>query len=90
MELERGHRTLVITRKGGKVVTILLVPRTARASTSAPRACCFSLPTATSRPARRRPDRPPCHPLRWDQHACLLRALAAITRQMGAMARLQL
>jgi integrase/recombinase XerD len=28
---ERGHRTLVITRKGGKVVTILLAPRTARA-----------------------------------------------------------
>jgi len=29
--LERGHRTLVITRKGGKVVTIPLVPRTGRA-----------------------------------------------------------
>jgi integrase/recombinase XerD len=29
--LERGHRTLTITRKGGKVVTIPLVPRTARA-----------------------------------------------------------
>ncbi|HEX7267796.1 MAG TPA: tyrosine-type recombinase/integrase [Streptosporangiaceae bacterium] len=29
--VERGHRTLVITRKGGKVVTILLAPRTARA-----------------------------------------------------------
>jgi integrase/recombinase XerD len=27
----RGHRTLVITRKGGKVVTIPLAPRTARA-----------------------------------------------------------
>ena len=27
----RGHRTLVITRKGGKVVTIRLAPRTARA-----------------------------------------------------------
>ena len=27
--LERGHRTLVITRKGGKVVTIPLAPRTA-------------------------------------------------------------
>jgi hypothetical protein len=39
--LERGHHTLVITRKGGKVVTIPLVPRTARAMTwrsaSAPR-----------------------------------------------------
>jgi integrase len=29
--LERGHRTLVITRKGGKVVTISLAPHTARA-----------------------------------------------------------
>src|SRR5215472_15882983 len=29
--LERGHRTLVITRQGGKVVTIPLAPRTARA-----------------------------------------------------------
>jgi integrase/recombinase XerD len=29
--LERGHRTLVITRKGGKVVTIPIAPRTARA-----------------------------------------------------------
>jgi site-specific recombinase XerD len=29
--LERGHQTLAITRKGGKVVTIPLAPRTARA-----------------------------------------------------------
>jgi integrase len=29
--LERGHRTLVVTRKGDKVVTIPLAPRTARA-----------------------------------------------------------
>ncbi len=29
--LERGHRTLTITRKGGKVVTIPLAPRMARA-----------------------------------------------------------
>jgi Phage integrase family len=29
--LGRGHRTLTITRKGGKVVTIPLAPRTARA-----------------------------------------------------------
>ncbi len=27
--LERGHRTLPLTRKGGKVVTIPLAPRTA-------------------------------------------------------------
>jgi integrase len=29
--LERGHRTLTIIRKGGKVVTVPLAPRTARA-----------------------------------------------------------
>jgi len=29
--LERGHRTLTITRKGGRVVTVPLAPRTARA-----------------------------------------------------------
>jgi hypothetical protein len=29
--VERGHRTLFITRKGGKIVTIPLAPRTARA-----------------------------------------------------------
>jgi site-specific recombinase XerD len=29
--IERGHRTLVITRKGGKIATIPLAPRTARA-----------------------------------------------------------
>jgi integrase len=29
--IERGHRTLVVNRKGGKVVTIPLAPRTARA-----------------------------------------------------------
>jgi integrase/recombinase XerD len=31
LSMERGHRTLVSTRKGGKVVTIPLAPRTARA-----------------------------------------------------------
>ncbi len=31
MGVERGHRTLVITRKGGKIATIPLAPRTARA-----------------------------------------------------------
>jgi integrase len=29
--LERGHRTLTVLRKGGKVVTVPLAPRTARA-----------------------------------------------------------
>ena len=36
--LERGHRTMTITRKGGKVVTIPLAPRTARAIDLAVRA----------------------------------------------------
>ncbi len=31
LAVERGHRTLTITRKGGKVATIPLAPRTARA-----------------------------------------------------------
>ena len=31
LSVDRGHRTLVVTRKGGKVVTIPLAPRTARA-----------------------------------------------------------
>ena len=35
--LERGRRTLVVTRKGGKVVTILLAPRTARSIARADR-----------------------------------------------------
>jgi len=30
LAVERGHRTLTITRKGGKIVTIPLAPRTAR------------------------------------------------------------
>ena len=55
--LERGHRTLVITRKGSKVVTIPLAPRTARAmSWRAHRGA--SLPRwrrATAGPAWRRP-----------------------------------
>jgi integrase len=29
--LERGHRTVIVVRKGGKIVTIPLAPRTARA-----------------------------------------------------------
>jgi integrase len=31
--VEHGHRILVVTRKGGKIVTIPLAPRTARRST---------------------------------------------------------
>jgi integrase/recombinase XerD len=63
--LERGHRTLTITRKGGKVVTIPLAPRTARAidlavgeRTGGP------VFLAADGPARRRADRPQDRPPR--------------------------
>ena len=72
--LERGHRTLVITRKGGKVVTIPLAPRTARAidlatgeRTEGP--LFLAGGRAAAGPARRRPDRPPGHPPRRDHQA---------------------
>ena len=49
--LERGHRTLVVHRKGGKTVTIPLAPRTARAldlpSANAPTDRSSSAPTAS-------------------------------------------
>ena len=35
--IERGHRTLTVLRKGGKVVAIPLAPRTARAGAGVPR-----------------------------------------------------
>src|SRR5689334_23194259 len=61
--LERGHRTLTITRKGGKVVTVPLAPRTARAidlavgeRTGGP------VFLAADGPARRRADRPQDRP----------------------------
>ena len=57
--LERGHRTLVIIRKGGKIVTIPLAPRTARAIDLAVgeriEGPIFLPPTAAPGPARRRP-----------------------------------
>jgi integrase/recombinase XerD len=66
--LERGHRTLTITRKGGKVVTIPLAPRTARAidlavgeRTGGP------VFLAADGPARRRADRPQDRPPRRDR-----------------------
>ena len=62
--LERGHRTLTITRKGGKVVTIPLAPRTTRAidlaigdRSGGPGVPGRGRPPAG--PARRRADRPP-------------------------------
>ena len=72
--LERGHRTLVITRKGGKVVTIPLAPRTARAIELAHRRA-HRRPAVRRRgraaagPARRRPDRPAGNPPRRDRQA---------------------
>ena len=70
--LERGHRTLTITRKGGKVVTIPLAPRTARAiglatgedSSGPPLRRCRR---AAAGPPWRRADRPPGRPPGWDQ-----------------------
>ncbi len=46
--VERGHRTLVITRKGGKVVTIPLAPpgRSTWPSANAPKDPSSSLPMA--------------------------------------------
>jgi integrase len=60
--LERGHRTLMITRKGGKVVTISLAPRTARAiglaiGGTGRRAGVPGRGRAAAGPARRRADR---------------------------------
>ena len=65
--MERGHRTLAIMQKGGKVVTIPLAPRTARRSTrrsaSAAKNRCWSLRNG------RRPDRPAgCSPRRDAKH----------------------
>jgi integrase/recombinase XerD len=71
--VERGHRTLVITRKGGKIVTIPLAPhgagdrpghRRALRRTHLPRT---RWPAARS--ARRRADRPPDSPPRRDHQA---------------------
>ena len=71
--LERGHRTLTITRKGGKVVTIPLAPRTARAIDLAigercQRAGVPGRRRAAAGPARRRADRPPHRTSRRDHH----------------------
>ena len=70
--LERGHRTLTITRKGGKVVTIPLAPRTARAIDLAigertRRAGVPGRGRAAAGPAWRRADRPQGRPPRRDR-----------------------
>jgi integrase len=70
--IERGHRTLTITRKGGKVVTIPLAPRTARAIDLATCERCEG-PVFLARDGRRldwhgaRADRPPGRPPGRDQ-----------------------
>ena len=71
---ERGHRTLVITRKGGKVLTIPLAPRTARAIDLAVGervdGPIFLRPRwAPAGPAWRRAGRPPGSPPRRDHQA---------------------
>ena len=65
--IERGHRTLVITRKGGKVVTIPLAPRTTRANRPGDwrtkrRTHLPGGRWAAAGPAWRRADRPPGRP----------------------------
>ena len=62
--LERGHRTLTITPKGGKVVTIPPAPRTARAidlaiGERADGPVFLTGDGGPAGPARRRADRPP-------------------------------
>ena len=47
MGTERGHRTLVITRKGGKVVTIPLAPRTRARLSSSPGPASTTWPSST-------------------------------------------
>jgi integrase len=69
--VERGHRTLVVTRKGGMVVTVPLAPRTARAIDLAvgERRHGTGLPVRRwppVGPARRWTDRPPGGPPRRD------------------------
>ena len=69
--LKRGHRTLTVTRKGGKVVTVPLAPRTARAIDLAHRGADgrAGVPGqgwAAAGPARRRADRPHDRPARRD------------------------
>jgi integrase len=69
--VERGHRTLVITRKGGKVVTVPLAPRTARGDRPGRRRAQRRTGLSVCRwppagPARRRADRPPGGPPRRD------------------------
>src|SRR6266513_777275 len=86
--VERGHRTLVVTRKGGKVVTVPLAPRTAGDRPGRRRALGrTNLPGGqwpAAGPARCRPDRPPgCVPGR-DHQTGRAAHLAARVHYRGA------
>jgi integrase/recombinase XerD len=85
--VERGHRTLVITRKGGKVVTIPLAPRTAGDRLGCRRARQRSGLSGPGRsaagPARRWADRAPHRPPRRDHQARWAPHTAACVHHRG-------
>jgi len=90
--IERGHRTLVVTRKGGKVVTVPLAPRTARAIDlavgGAVRGAGVPAPgRAAAGPARRRADRPPHGSARRDRQARRAAHAAARVHHRGPSER---
>jgi integrase/recombinase XerD len=68
--LERGHRTLTVLRKGGKIVTIPLAPRTARAID-------LAIGERMDGPIFLRPDG-----LRMDRH-CASRIVRRVARRAG-------
>jgi integrase/recombinase XerD len=68
--LERGHRTLTVLRKGGKIVTIPLAPRTARAID-------LAIGERLDGPIFLRPDG-----LRMDRH-CASRIVRRVARRAG-------
>jgi integrase/recombinase XerD len=68
--LERGHRTLTVLRKGGKIVTIPLAPRTARAID-------LAIAERLAGPISLRPDGQ-----RMDRH-CASRMVRRVARRAG-------
>ncbi len=73
--IERGHRTLTVLRKGGKIVTIPLAPRTARAIDQSHHRRTTRRPNLPATrwtadgSALRKPDRAPRRPPRRNQQA---------------------
>ena len=72
--LERGHRTLTVLRKGGKIVTVPLAPRTAQRGRpghrrTPGRADLFERPWRAHRPPWCRAHRAPCCPPCRDRQA---------------------